>query len=62
VTDLASGGERPSARARSTTFTSRIFSSSNTVTQNKFVTARSYSIKVRERSDFTVVDGTMLWR
>jgi hypothetical protein len=33
------------------------FSSSNTVTRNKFVTASSYAIKVRDRSNFTKVDS-----
>lgn len=33
------------------------FSSSNTVTRNKFVTVSSHSVKVRDRSNFTVVDN-----
>jgi hypothetical protein len=33
------------------------FSSSNTVTRNKFVTVSSYSVKVRDRSNFTVVEN-----
>jgi len=33
------------------------FSSSNTVTRNKFVTVSSHSVKVRDRSNFTVVES-----